>query len=176
MAAVVVAGCTVTLGCRDTSMPPVTWAVTCTTYCSGDQSSATGTLCWDRGDSPEAAAQESVGACEAMLPCSTGALRCSCTATEIGQSCQTPGDMLSLTNDDYNSWTDPCLGTCMSDEVCIDDGAIAACYPISDCTTPYAMCSYSDGTYGCVDLDNDPYNCGGCGSYCAGVCSFGVCQ
>jgi hypothetical protein len=79
-------------------------------------------------------------------------------------------------DEEGNIWIDPCLGTCLADEVCFDDGAVAACYPMSDCQSPYYICDYDDGTAGCVDLDYDPYNCGGCGIYCDGVCSFGVCQ
>lgn len=73
-------------------------------------------------------------------------------------------------------WIDPCLGTCLADEVCIEDVGGAACYPMSDCVAPFGVCYYSDGSAGCVDLDYDPYNCGACGAYCDGYCFTGFCE
>ena len=71
-------------------------------------------------------------------------------------------------------WIDPCLGACAATDVCWD----GLCYPQSDCAAPYAICEYEDGSFGCTDIDYDPFNCGGCGLMCLAdeMCAFGMCQ
>src|SRR5690349_16580304 len=39
-----------------------------------------------------------------------------------------------------------------------------------ECASPMVAC----GPY-CVDLENDPSNCGACGAVCDGTCTAGVC-
>jgi hypothetical protein len=69
-------------------------------------------------------------------------------------------------------WIDPCGGTCLADEVCWD----LVCVASTECGSPYEVCAYSDGSYGCTDTMNDPFNCGGCGIWCDTICAFGACE
>jgi len=80
-------------------------------------------------------------------------------------------------DEEGNLWVDPCLGTCFADEVCWD-GVCEAPYSDACCDDycDYAVCAFSDGSFGCADLNFDSYNCGGCEVYCEGTCSFGECQ
>lgn len=71
-------------------------------------------------------------------------------------------------------WYDPCAGACLEGEVCIDADLGAECYPESECWGD--ICDYGDGSAGCTDISIDPYNCGGCGLFCDGVCSEGICE
>ena len=43
--------------------------------------------------------------------------------------------------------------------------------PLPVCSAPLSRCGYT-----CVNLTNDPRNCGSCGNQCQGGCSAGVCE
>ncbi len=64
-----------------------------------------------------------------------------------------------------------CDTTCRADQDCLErDGGGFACGPA--CVPPLVACSGR-----CVDLQNDPQNCGTCGKFCTSfLCATGLCQ
>ncbi|OJY15171.1 MAG: hypothetical protein BGO98_22250 [Myxococcales bacterium 68-20] len=53
---------------------------------------------------------------------------------------------------------------------CVDQGGTFVCGP--PCAAPLVECNGA-----CVDLENDPVNCGACGKFCpSNICVAGVCQ
>lgn len=68
-----------------------------------------------------------------------------------------------------------CMATCSGDNVCVGQPDHQTCVPTCEsgltCADPLRTCCYG----GCVDLQNDPNNCGSCASFCDGNCINGVC-
>ncbi len=80
----------------------------------------------------------------------------------------------SGTNTNTNSGSD-CLATCVGDNVCVGQPDHQSCVPVCEsgltCADSLRTCCYG----GCVDLQNDPNNCGSCASFCDGNCINGAC-
>ncbi len=74
-----------------------------------------------------------------------------------------------------NSNGSGCMATCSGDNTCVGQPDHQTCVPNCQdgltCADPLRTCCYG----GCVDLQNDPNNCGSCASFCDGNCINGVC-
>jgi len=78
--------------------------------------------------------------------------------------------------------TEVCDGTDNDCDGVVDDGAEQVCngacsFDGCGCSPPLTDCGSSSGFDSCVDLNNDPFNCGGCGAVCGGglSCVGGFC-
>lgn len=74
-----------------------------------------------------------------------------------------------------NSNGTDCMATCTGSNVCVGQPDHQTCVPECEegltCADPLRTCCYG----GCVDLQNDPNNCGSCADFCDGSCINGAC-
>ena len=99
-----------------------------------------------------------------------------CASTTYEGNNNSPGNNNTPPTDGgTNSNGSACQATCSGSNLCVGQPDHQTCVPECEsgltCADPLRTCCYG----GCVDLQNDPNNCGSCASFCDGNCINGVC-